>query len=76
MANKASAHPRGELAKLWAIAVQAGWSVTRCTGSGHWRWSPPQGGKPVYTGNTPGEGRAHANALARLRRAGLRVNGR
>jgi len=67
--------PRGELRPLARAARRQGWEIVM-DGQGHWAWYPPYGGPPVRTGCTPGRGRAHANALSRLRRAGLRLPGR
>lgn len=56
----------------YAAARRARWSVTR-TANGHLKWVPPGGGTTVITGGTPDGGRhATANALTRLRKAGLK----
>jgi hypothetical protein len=67
--------PRGELGPLARLARRQGWSIV-INGGQHWAWYPPGESKPVITGSSPGKGRAHANAVARLRRAGLKIPGR
>ncbi len=59
------------LRKMAAAAKRQHWTITY-TVSGHLRWQPPSG-MAVYTPSTPGGGRSIANCLARLRRAGLRL---
>ncbi len=53
------------------IARKAGWKIT-VTGSGHLKWTPPEG-RFIVTPASPRAGRrSQQNSLAELRRAGLR----
>lgn len=54
-----------------ALARKRGWRIEQ-RGSGHLAWFPPDGGRFVITSSTPSDHRAVLNALADLRRAGLR----
>jgi hypothetical protein len=51
-------------------ARRARWSITR-TRSGHLRWKAPDG-TVIVTASTPSCSAGSRNAIARLRRAGLR----
>ena len=58
------------LRTLARTARRSGWVIAH-TGSGHLRWTSPEGAA-VITASTPGGGnRSVRNARARLRRAGL-----
>lgn len=61
------------LAELIDHAQRQRWKV-KTTGGGHYRWtSPNKAIRPVFTGATSGGGRGMPNALAALRRAGLKI---
>jgi predicted RNA binding protein YcfA (HicA-like mRNA interferase family) len=53
-------------------ARKAGWTVEPTRG-GHLAWVPPEG-QTVYSPSTPSCSRSVANVLAKLRRAGLRLD--
>jgi len=58
-------------------AERQDWSVTRCRGSKHLRFTPPEGApdrSPVFVPSTPhGGNRSISNSIAKLRRRGLRT---
>ena len=56
-----------DLAKLFKVARERGWTVTR-TPRGHFQMRHPNGAL-VYTGSTPSDGRTLRNVRADLRRA-------
>ena len=45
-----------------------GWTVEK-TGGHHLKWTPPGGGRAIYSASTPGDGRTLKNTLAQLKRA-------
>jgi hypothetical protein len=61
-----------DLRPVYRLARERGWVVT-VAGDGHIKWTSPHG-QIVTTVNSPPHGRSRSlnNALARLRKAGLR----
>lgn len=56
-----------ELSELVAKLRENEWDVD-LTGGGHLKLTPPDDGRIIYTGSTPGDVRSHRNLLADLRR--------
>jgi hypothetical protein len=62
-----------ELRSLLRAAELAGWTVTRSTGTNHWRLADPSGGPLLHVSATPSDGRALRNIRRDLERAGVKV---
>lgn len=73
MSRPHNAEAKKTLTRLIEAAEAQGWKV-RMTGSNHYRWtSPDKRIRPIFTGATTGGGRGMPNALACLRRGGLKI---
>lgn len=62
---------RKEYRPLVKKARKAGW-VVELSGKNHLKFCPPKG-SPVFTSNTPSDGRAIKNLVSLLRKRGLNV---
>lgn len=61
-----------QLVRAAEAAKAQGWTICRGRRTHHFKWVPPDKGKPpVYNAGTPGDRRGNANFVARLRRSGL-----
>lgn len=58
--------------QLARLAQDHGWTVRR-SGSGHFKFIPPNGERAVTVPATPSDKRSLANSIAQLRRAGLPI---
>ena len=61
-----------DLRKARDAALDQGWTVEPGRKS-HLKWYPPDGGDFIVTASTSGYWRTSRNALATLKRAGLRI---
>lgn len=65
-----------DLKKIKKLAESQGWTVEH-TRSGHTRWVPPDPDKEIIiTGKSPSDWRALKNIESRLKRSGLKLDGR
>lgn len=55
-----------DLNKLANEAVREGWTIEQTSGN-HLRWTPPGGGKPIFTALTPSCNHAVKNVRSNMR---------